>query len=139
MTVYRGRCHCGAIGFELRTARIPNQWAVRACQCSFCRTHGARTTSDAEAFVRFLIPDESRLNRYRFASKSADFYVCRDCGAYVASVIDSPRGRFATLNVNVISPAVDVPTATPVTYDAETAAQKLARREQKWTPVTDVA
>ena len=138
MPVYRGRCHCGAIGFELRTARTPDQWAVRACQCSFCRTHGARTTSDAEASVRFIIPDESRLNRYRFASKSADFYVCRDCGAYVASVIDSQRGRFATLNVNVISPAVDVPAAAPVTYDAETPAQKLARREQKWTPVTEV-
>ena len=139
MTVYRGRCHCGAIGFELRTARAPDQWAVRACQCSFCRTHGARTTSDAEASVRFIIPDESRLNRYRFASKSADFYVCRDCGAYVASVIDSPRGRFATLNVNIISPAVDVPAVAPVTYDTETPAQKLARREQKWTPVTGVA
>jgi len=123
----------------LRTARTPDQWAVRACQCNFCRAHGARTTSDAEASVRFIIPDESRLNRYRFASKSADFYVCRDCGAYVASVIDSPRGRFATLNVNVIFPAIDVPAASPVTYDAETPAQKLARREQKWTPVTDVA
>ena len=105
MPVYRGRCHCGAIGFELRTARTPDQWAVRACQCNFCRAHGARTTSDAEASVRFIIPDESRLNRYRFASKSADFYVCRDCGAYVASVIDSPRGRFATLKNHVGLPA----------------------------------
>jgi hypothetical protein len=139
MRAYQGRCHCGAIAFELRTPRTPDQWAVRACQCSFCRTHGARTTSDPEASVRFIISDESRLNRYRFASKSADFYVCRDCGAYVASVIDSPRGRFATLNVNVISRAVNVPAATPVTYDTETPAQKLERREQKWTPVTDIA
>ena len=138
-SVFEGRCHCGAIRFELRTSRAPAQWAVRACQCSFCRGHGARTTSDAEASVRFIIPDETRLNRYRFASKSADFYVCRECGTYVASVIDSPRGRFATLNVNVISPAVSVPAAAPVTYDDETPAQKLARREQKWTPVTDVA
>jgi hypothetical protein len=139
MRTYRGQCHCGALAFELRTARLPAAWPIRACQCSFCRSHGARTTSDPEASVRFIIPDESRLNRYRFASKSADFYVCHGCGAYVASVIDSPRGRFATLNVNVIFPAVAVPAATPVTYDNETPAQKLARRELKWTPVTDIA
>jgi hypothetical protein len=137
--VFEGRCHCGAIGFEFRTSRTPAQWEVRACQCSFCRSHGARTTSDADGSILFRIPDPSRLNRYRFGTKSADFYLCRDCGAYVASVMDSPRGRFATLNVNVITPAVDVPAATPVTYDAETPAQKLARREKKWTPVTDIA
>ena len=139
MHTYQGRCHCGAIGFELRSARAPDQWAVRACQCSFCRAHGARTTSDTEASVRFIIPDEFRLNRYYFVSKSTDFYVRRNCGAYVASVIDSPRGRFATLNVNVIFPVVDVPAAAQVTYDGETPAQKRARREQQWTPVTDIA
>ena len=139
MHTYQGRCHCSAIGFELRTARTPDQWTVRACQCNFCRSHVARTSSDAEASVRFIIPDESRLNRYRFASKSADFYVCRNCGVYVASVIDSPRGRFATLNVNVIFPLVDVPAPVRVTYDGETTAQKRARREQQWTPVTDIA
>jgi hypothetical protein len=137
--VFEGRCHCGAIGFELRTSRAPGQWAVRACQCSFCRSHGARTTSDPEGSVRFSIPDRSKLNRYRFGSRSADFYVCRDCGVYVAAVITSARGQFATLNVNVLSPPVDVPVAAAISYDGESPGQKLARREQKWTPVTDIA
>ena len=139
MHTYQGRCHCGAIGFELRSARAPDQWTVRACQCSFCRAHGARTTSDTEASVRCIVQDEFRLNRYRFASKSTDSYVCRNCGAYVASVIDSPRDRLATLNVNVIFPVVDVPAAAHITYDGETPVQKRARREQLWTPVTDIA
>ncbi|HEX4985716.1 MAG TPA: hypothetical protein VFV71_06540 [Burkholderiales bacterium] len=139
MQTYHGRCHCGALGYELHTSLAPSSWPVRACQCTFCRTHGARTTSDPGSTVRFVIADATQLHRYRFASKSADFYVCRNCGVYVASVVESPRGRFATLNLNVIVPPVEVPPAVPVHYDAETPAQKLARREQKWTPVVDLA
>jgi hypothetical protein len=138
-SVFEGRCHCGAIRFELRTSRAPAQWAVRACQCSFCHGHGARTTSDPEGSVRFSIPDASKLMRYRFGSRSADFFVCRDCGVYMAAVIDSARGRFATLNVNVLSPPVDVPAAAAISYEGESAEQKLERREQKWTPVIDLA
>jgi hypothetical protein len=137
--IFHGRCHCGAIGFELRTSRAPAQWAVRACQCSFCRSHGARTTSDPEGSVRFLIPDISKLNRYHFGLLSADFFVCRDCGVYVAAVITSARGQFSTLNVNVLAPPVDVPLATAISYEGESREQKLVRREQKWTPVIDVA
>ena len=80
----------------------------------------------------------SKLIRYRFGSRSADFFVCRDCGVYMAAVIDSARGRFATLNVNVLSPPVDIPAATAISYEGESAEQKLARREQKWTPVIDL-
>ena len=137
--LFEGRCQCGAIGFELRSTRAPSAWAIRACQCRFCRGHGARTTSDPEGSVRFSIADPAKLNSYRFASHSAEFLLCRDCGTYIAAVIDTPRGRFATLNVNVLVPALDVPAATPVTYDAETPVQKRARRERNWTPVTDFA
>jgi hypothetical protein len=139
VSVFEGRCHCGAITFELRTSRPPGQWAVRACQCSFCRSHGARTISDPEGSVRFCIPDISKLNRYRFGLRSADFFVCRDCGVYVAAVITSAGGQFATLNVNVLSPPVDVPVATAISFEGESPEQKLARREQRWTPVVDVA
>jgi len=137
--VFQGRCHCGAIGFELRTSHPPGRWEVRACQCSFCTGHGARTTSDPEGAVRFMIDDPAKLKRYRFGSRSADFFVCRECGAYVAAVVTSARGQFATLNVNVLRPAVDVPVATAISYEAETPEQKLARREKKWTPVVDIA
>lgn len=89
--------------------------------------------------MRFTIPDPTKVNRYRFASRTAEFLLCRECGTYVASVVDTPRGRFATLNVNVISPAVDVPAAAAMSYDWETPAEKQARRERIWTPVIDFA
>jgi hypothetical protein len=139
VSVFEGRCHCGAIGFELRTSHPPAEWTVRACQCSFCRSHGARTTSDPQGTVRFVIADLTKLNRYRFGLRSADFFVCRDCGVYVATVVTSARGQFATLNINVLQPPVDVPAAAAMSYESESADQKLARREHLWTPVVDIA
>jgi organic hydroperoxide reductase OsmC/OhrA len=95
-------CHCGAIAFTLATSREPRDWPVRACQCEFCRSHGARTTSDPGGCVSFRVPDLDQLLRYRFGSRTADFLVCRECGAYVAAVLTTRGGQFATLNVNVV-------------------------------------
>lgn len=132
---FEGRCHCGAIGFSFRTAQTPDRWPVRACQCRFCLSHGARTTSDRHGSVIFHIVNPAKLHRYRFASRTADFLVCRDCGTYVAAVVASPRGQFATLNVNAIAGIAGLPEANPVSYEGESAEQKRARREGRWTPV----
>ena len=55
---FEGRCHCGAIGFSFRTAKTPDQWPLRACQCRFCRGHGAQTTSDPDGSVAFQAAQE---------------------------------------------------------------------------------
>ena len=130
---FEGRCHCGAIGFSFRTAQTPDRWPVRACQCRFCLSHGARTTSDRHGSVIFHIVNPAKLHRYRFASRTADFLVCRDCGTYVAAVVASPRGQFATLNVNAIAGIAGLPEANPVSYEGESAEQKRARREGRET------
>ena len=132
---YEGRCHCGAVRFTYTTAKSPAAWPVRACQCSFCRAHGARTTADPQGSVSFSVADPAKLRRYRFGTAQADFFVCAECGVYMAAVLTTPRGRFATLNVNTIGGVSDVPPAEPVTYDAESSEQRIARREQRWTPV----
>ena len=57
MNAWRGRCHCGAIGFEYRTAKPVGEWPVRACQCSFCLKHGAIYTSDPAGSFSFAHQD----------------------------------------------------------------------------------
>jgi hypothetical protein len=101
--------------------------------------HGARTTSDPEGRVSFRVRDESQLQRYRFALRTADFLVCRTCGVYVAAVLTSPTGEFATVNVNAIRGVLIVADADPTTYDGESPEQRKARREDQWTPVVKVA
>ena len=135
--LYLGACHCQAIGFELQTGLPTSAWSVRACQCRFCRSHAARTTSEPAGAVRFVLVQPSQLSRYRFGLRSADFFVCRTCGVYVASVMTSPRGTFATLNVNAIQPSVEVSLAEPKSYEAETLEERIARRERLWTPVME--
>ena len=93
---------------------MPDQWPVRACQCRFCRSHGAHTTSDPGGSIAFQIADPGKLNRYRFGSRSADFLICRECGVYVAAVMTSRRGQFATA---VIVEYLDIRRSQPARHD----------------------
>ena len=132
---FEGRCHCGAIGYTFRTAVPPEQWAVRECQCSFCRGQGARTTAGPHASVRFHVNEPAKLVRYRFGTRTTDFLVCGGCGVYVGAVIRSGRRQFATLNLNTIRQPLEVPEPQAVNYDGETSDERRTRREERWTPV----
>ena len=133
---YEGSCHCGAIGWTYRTSIAPSQWPVRSCQCSFCRRHATRCTSDPAGSVAFSVVDGDALHRYRFGLQTAEFLVCKHCGVYVGAYADGPGGRFATLNLNALKTPVDgLPDATPTFYDAEDRDGRIQRREQRWTPV----
>jgi hypothetical protein len=139
MATYEGRCHCGLLGYSYVTDVPPAAWSVRACQCSFCRAHGARCTSDPNGSARFRIGKTESLVRYQFALHTADFLLCRHCGVYVAAVLSSERGMFTTINLNALDPAPpDLPSAEPVSYEGESREQRVARRERRWTPVRGV-
>ena len=83
----------------------------------------------------FNIAEASKVQRYRFGLRSSDFLICRSCGVYLAAVLTSPRGQFATLNVNTIRALPEVPRAEPVSYEGESLEARQTRREQRWTPV----
>ena len=136
---FEGSCHCGAIAFMFETARPPARWQTRACQCTFCRRHAARTIADHEGSVSFRVADEAALQRYRFGLGTAEFFVCRNCGVYLAAVLTSPRGQFATLNINTLRDPVDVDPALAVSYDRESTEERQTRREERWTPVREIA
>jgi len=99
VNAWRGRCHCGAIGFEYRTARPVEEWPVRACQCSFCLRHGATYTSDPAGSVRFAHEDPSAVSRYRFGQKSADFVFCSRCGGYLGALSEEGGQALMVLNL----------------------------------------
>src|ERR1039458_1739958 len=124
---YLARCHCGALTARYRTALEPSAWSVRACQCSFCRSHGVLTTSD---------PSGSRVSRYRFGGRTAEFLICRECGVYVGVQMETDKGRFGVLNVLTLRPLLmDLQVSVPMDYGVETAEVRRLRRETRWTPV----
>ena len=127
---YTGFCHCGAIRIEFETGQ---PLAPRACVCTFCRKHGARSVSDPDGAAE--IDCDVAPIAYRFASRAADYLICPRCGVYVGAVTGPPEARLATLNLNAFDdPRPDL-IAEPVSYDGETAEGKAERRVARWTPV----
>ncbi len=86
----RGSCHCGNIRFVFITDKTDSELPKRDCQCSFCRQHGRISTSDPNGEMRVSIAETEKVNKYRFGHRTADFYVCRNCGAVpvVTSKVD---------------------------------------------------
>lgn len=133
---FEGVCHCGALEFTYETHLAPKNWPVRACQCTFCRGHGAQMTSDPEGAVRFRYVQPDRLRRYRFALRTADFLVCRECGMYVGAVMMTGAGAVATVNTNLLRErprGLSAPRA--VNYRNESLEERRSRRREIWTPV----
>jgi hypothetical protein len=132
---YLARCHCGALTARYRTAIAPAAWPVRACQCSFCRSHGSLATSDPAGVLEFRSADPSRVQRYRFGGRTADFLICQACGVFVGVRMNTDKGRFGVLNVLSLRPLLALAAAEPMDYGAESAEGRRLRRESRWTPV----
>jgi hypothetical protein len=133
---FEGACHCGAIGFVYRCTLPGEGWSLRACQCSFCRAHDALSTSDPAGQLEFRTRDAGALQRYRFGGRTADFLLCRNCGVYVGALMNSGRRSFGVINVRaLLRPPAGLAAAVAISYDGESPAERMARREQRWTPV----
>jgi hypothetical protein len=70
---FSAQCHCGVLTARYSTQKPPGEWPIRACQCSFCRAHGALSTSDPMGRLRFGCSRPELLQRYRFATGTAEF------------------------------------------------------------------
>ncbi|HSC48163.1 MAG TPA: aldehyde-activating protein [Gammaproteobacteria bacterium] len=131
-----GRCHCGNLSLEFETAVPVAELPLRACQCSFCRAHGALSTSDPRGRVDVEAKDPAQVERYRFGLGITDFLVCRRCGVYLLAVAEMDGGRYAVLNSNALDRRAEM-TSPPqaMDYGGETAESRRARRKARWTPV----
>lgn len=135
MLAYRGGCHCGALLVTFETTQAPESMQRRACQCSFCRAHGALTASDPDGALRFDA-EAGALVRYRFGLKTADFLICARCGVYVGAVHGADDDMWGIVNVSALhdrhaftAPIIDI------SYDNETVTSRGDRRKKRWTPV----
>ena len=134
---HQGSCHCGNLKLEFESALDPASLPLRACQCSFCRRQGALSTSDPKGEVRLTVADAAQLQRYRFGLGITDFLICRRCGVYLLAMMDIEGKPYAVLNANALDcrSAMTGP-VSPMEYGGEDEAARLARRRQRWTPVT---
>ncbi len=130
--IYRGACHCGAVRAEYETDEPVR---LRQDGCGFCSTRGVKSASDPEGTL--TVTSSVRLNRYRFGHKTADFLICPDCGTYVATSMESPRGALGVINVIGLNIAElkNLP-ATLTSLEGESVDERIRRRVSRWTPLT---
>lgn len=129
----RGRCHCGNISFALTWEPDPPEIQARACTCSFCTKHGAVWTTNPSGTLKISIREPERVAHYAFATNTAQFHICAQCGVVpvVTSRIDDRL--YAVVNVNTfegVEPSLLRPVS--VSFDGESEEIRSARRKRYW-------
>lgn len=93
MRTWRGRCHCGAIAFEVEGELE----GLEECNCSLCGRTGFVHWYVDPARFRLRTP-EAALETYRFGTRTSRNHFCRVCGV---SPFRSPRSDPDRIAVNV--------------------------------------
>lgn len=133
--LFTGQCHCGNIQVRFESAFGPAELPLRACQCSFCRAHGAVAATDPRGRLTLTASVPHEVRRYRFGLGITDFLICARCGVYIAAVMEIDGLSFASLNANALRQRTELTQSPqPVRYDGESAEQRRARRRTNWTP-----
>jgi len=84
--------------------RPAHDYAPRACDCDFCRKHGAAWLTDPAGSLQ-LQQSGGAVLHYRQGSDQAEFLVCAHCGVLVMATYRSEGRLFAALNVRAIDGA----------------------------------
>jgi len=130
-----GSCHCGNIRVTFDRPDSAPAITARACGCTLCTKHGAAWTSQPDGRFYLRIADDSRVARYRFGTKTADFHICLTCGVIPIVTCTIDGIRYAVFNINTfddLDRSQLVETAT--NFEGETTENRLARRRRNWTP-----
>lgn len=129
----KGSCHCKNIQYELLWPEDDQQIPVRACSCTFCTKFNGRYTSHPDASLNINISDRSKINRYNFGTKTADFIICTQCGIVVCACCEIDDCLYAVVNVNTfIDFDLNDADQSITNFDSESTTQRLQRRKQKW-------
>lgn len=127
-----GGCHCGAITLAFSTPQVPADTAPRACDCSFCRAHGAAWVSDAAAQLVLHAHRPGRIRRYRQGSLAAQFLLCGYCGVLVAVVFEDGARTYAAVNARCLQARDAFAPVVPASPQTLAPEEKTARWRQLW-------
>lgn len=97
-----GGCYCGNIRLTVTLSQEPSSYRPRACDCDFCRKHGAAYVSDAQGELRIQIRDEAQVSRFRQGSNTAEMLICRTCGVLVGALHREAERLFGTVNAQAL-------------------------------------
>ena len=74
-----GKCHCGAVEFEVDL--VDGYKNLRRCNCSLCRRKGI-VMADVPMEKLRVTKGSDNLTLYQWNTKVAEHYFCNTCGIY---------------------------------------------------------
>jgi hypothetical protein len=155
-----GGCHCGSIEFSAELSREPSSYHPRACDCDFCRKHGAAYVSDPSGRLRIKLTSQSAVSRYRQGSGAAECLICTTCGVLVVVLYRADQVTYGAINARAAnglahrspglahgSPGLAHGSSGPAAFGDPTsvspkmlsATQKVDRWQDIWFPHVDVS
>ncbi|MBI2308162.1 MAG: aldehyde-activating protein [Rhodocyclales bacterium] len=132
MHCLKGKCHCGNIRIDIELSKAPAEYAPRACDCEFCRKHGASYISDPHGSLRIEVMDSQRLGRYRQGSETAECLICTGCGVLVGVTYRDGERLYATINSRAIDNDIGFGEALSVSPKVLSADEKIRRWKALW-------
>jgi hypothetical protein len=126
-----GGCHCGTLRVELELPRSPDTYRPRACDCDFCRKHGAAWVSDPEGRMRIYGEREGQ-TIYRQGSGQAELLLCGSCGVLVAALYRRGQRVYAAVNVRALDGGARFGAEQPVSPKTLSDGKKAERWQDLW-------
>ena len=133
MRTFPGSCHCGRLRLVFSTARHPLDFTPRACDCSFCRKHGAAYVSDPAGQLSVSVREDA-LRKYRQGSDTADFLLCGKCGVLVAVIFEHAGRLHGAVNVGCLEGNNEFMAPVPASPQTLSAEEKISRWLELWIP-----
>lgn len=128
----KGKCHCGNIRVSLEVSKAPNEYSPRACDCDFCRKHGASYLSDRHGSLQIEVKDSQCLGKYRQGSETAECILCARCGVLVGVIYQEGERLYATVNSRVIENDIGFGEEKSVSPKVLAASEKIRRWKELW-------
>jgi hypothetical protein len=130
--VYTGTCHCSNITVVMELTRAANEYSPRACDCDFCRKHGASYVSDPLGRLEIRFERERHVSRYWQGSGNAECLVCRSCGVLIGACYRDRGRTLAAVNSRIFAEAPDFGSEVTVSPKALTEHDKIRRWSELW-------
>lgn len=107
-------------------------YAPRACDCSFCRKHGAAWLADPEGRLRIHQHDDAALLRYRHGSGQAEFIACARCAVLMWVNYEVDGRLYAAINVRAVEGEPGFAPEQTASPQKLSAGEKPQRWQQLW-------
>ena len=127
-----GSCHCGNIKIEVALIRAPNEYIPRACDCEFCRKHGASYISDPAGSLVIKVRDAQLLNNYHQGSGTAEMLICANCGVLIGGAYRAEGHVFVAINTRTIDGNTTFGESQSVSPKVLSSDEKVVRWRKLW-------